>query len=243
MKKLIAVLLIMMITSCQESVVDLVEKSDDKVVYIRMSKFVNGEVLTGGGSGFFISDDGLIVTNCHVVCDADVVLVGVNKKNGFYKAEVLVKNPKRDLALIKIYPGGNSMLNMGNKLEKFKYFDLAFEVKRGESVLAMGSPLGLYGTVTLGIVSHNYRVFPYMSDGYYSDGHYIQSDVDIASGNSGGPLINRKGKVIGVNTFIMNYSGSPTKGATITFSVPSIYILELLEELVEQYNNELKKEL
>lgn len=234
MKKLIVVLLIMMITSCQESVVDLVEKSDDKVVYIRMSKFVNGEVLTGGGSGFFISDDGLIVTNCHVVCDVDVVLVGVNNKNGFYKAEVLVKNPKRDLALIKIYPGGNSMLNMGDKNEKFKYFDLEFETKKGESVLAMGSPLGLYGTVTLGIVTHNYRVFPSISDGYY-----IQTDADIASGNSGGPLINRYGKVIGVNTFIMNYSGSPTKGATITFSVPSIYIIELLEELINQYNEEL----
>ena len=147
-----------------------------------------GHKQEGVGSGFVISQDGYILTNNHVVDDADQIKVKLaNGKE--YEGKVVGRDPKTDLALVKI-DGASDLqpLNLGN----------SEDLKVGSWVVAVGSPFGLEQTVTAGIVSAKGRV---IGSGPYDN--FIQTDASINPGNSGGPLINMKGEVIGINTAII----------------------------------------
>jgi serine protease Do len=160
------------------------------------------QVITGEGSGFFISADGYAVTNNHVVDDAKSVQVTTDDGT-IYTAKVIGTDPKTDLALIKV--DGKS---------DFPYVKFANQAPRvGDWVVAVGNPFGLGGTVTAGIVSARGRD---IGAGPYDD--YIQIDAPINKGNSGGPAFNVDGDVIGVNTAIYSPSGG---SVGIGFDIPA----------------------
>ena len=152
------------------------------------------------GSGFLIDDQGFIVTNNHVVENADQIKVRLYDETE-YDAEVVGRDPKTDIALIKIKPNGNDLqpLNLGN----------SDSLPVGSWVVAIGSPFGLEQTVTAGIVSAKGRI---IGSGPYDD--FIQTDASINPGNSGGPLLNLDGEVVGINTAIV------ASGQGIGFAIP-----------------------
>jgi len=153
-------------------------------------------VVTGQGSGFFISADGYAVTNNHVVDGADKVEVTTDDGK-VYKAKVIGTDARTDLALIKVEGGSN-----------FPFAKLSDGKPRiGDWVLAVGNPFGLGGTVTAGIVSASGRD---IGNGPYDD--FIQIDAPVNKGNSGGPAFNTEGEVMGVNTAI--YSPSAAASAS-----------------------------
>ena len=154
------------------------------------------------GSGFFINKDGYIVTNNHVIEDADKIKVKL--KNGKeYDAKIVGRDAKTEIALIKV--------DSRRDFPTVKLGD-SDDLEIGEWVLAIGSPFGLEHTVTAGIVSAKGRV---IGSGPYDD--FIQTDASINPGNSGGPLINMKGKVVGINTAIFSRSGG---NIGIGFAIP-----------------------
>ncbi|MFQ5788762.1 MAG: trypsin-like peptidase domain-containing protein, partial [Thermodesulfobacteriota bacterium] len=142
----------------------------------------------GLGSGFIISEDGYVVTNNHVVDKADDIEV-ILENGEKYDAEIIGKDPKTDLAILKIEPE--------EKLIALK-FGNSDDLRIGDWVIAIGNPFGLGNTVTAGIVSAEGRV---LGLGSYDD--FIQTDAPINPGNSGGPLFNLEGEVVGVNTAIV----------------------------------------
>jgi serine protease Do len=160
------------------------------------------QIVTGEGSGFFISADGYAVTNNHVVDHAESVQVTMDDGTT-YTAKVVGTDPKTDLALIKVD---------GNK--DFPFVKFSDQKPRiGDWVVAVGNPFGLGGTVTAGIVSASGRD---IGNGPYDD--YIQIDAPINKGNSGGPAFDMNGNVIGVNTAIFSPSGG---SVGIGFDIPS----------------------
>src|SRR3974377_200185 len=159
-------------------------------------------MVTGQGSGFFISADGYAVTNNHVVDSADKVEVTTDDGKT-YTAKVIGTDARTDLALIKVEGGSN-----------FSFAKLSDGKPRiGDWVLAVGNPFGLGGTVTAGIVSANGRD---IGTGPYDD--FIQIDAPVNKGNSGGPAFNTEGEVMCVNTAI--YSPS-ARSVGIAFAVPA----------------------
>lgn len=151
------------------------------------------------GSGFIIDEEGYIVTNNHVIENADKIKVKLNNGKEF-DAEIIGRDPNTDLALIKIKPARHlPVVKMGD----------SDALKVGQWVIAIGSPFGLEHTVTAGIVSAKGRV---IGSGPYDD--FIQTDASINPGNSGGPLINMNGKVVGINTAIV------AGGQGIGFAIP-----------------------
>jgi serine protease Do len=169
------------------------------------------EVVTGQGSGFFISRDGYAVTNNHVVQGAENVQVTTDDSK-IHNAKVIGTDPRTDLALIKV--DGND----------FPFVKLADNSPRvGDWVLAVGNPFGLGGTVTAGIVSARGRD---IGAGPYDD--FIQIDAPVNKGNSGGPTFDVDGNVIGVNTAIFSPSGG---SVGIAFAIPSDTVKSVVEQL------------
>ena len=164
------------------------------------------------GSGFIISDDGYIVTNNHVIKDADQVKVILHDKTE-YEATIIGTDPMTDLALIKIKAKNLKPLKFGS----------SYETEVGSWVVAIGSPFGLEQTVTAGIVSAKGRI---IGSGPYDD--FIQTDASINPGNSGGPLLNLDGEVIGINTAIVR------SGQGIGFAIPSDLATGIIDQLTEQ---------
>ncbi len=174
----------------------------------------DGRVNKALGSGFVIDDQGHIVTNNHVIEDAD--LIEVSFPNGdTYEAALIGRDPATDIAVLKIEAEDIPAVPWGDS-------DAA-EV--GEWVIAIGNPFGYSGSVAAGIISARNRD---ISSGAYDD--FIQTDVAINRGNSGGPLFNMDGEVIGVNTAIL----SPTGGSVgISFSVPAELAQSIAAQLIE----------
>jgi len=165
------------------------------------------------GSGFIIDKEGYIVTNNHVIADADEIKVKLNSGKE-YNAKIIGRDPSTDIALIKIKADSNySIVNLGD----------SDELKVGEWVVAIGNPFGLEHTVTAGIVSAKGRV---IGSGPYDD--FIQTDASINPGNSGGPLINMKGNVVGINTAII------ASGQGIGFAVPVNLAKGVIKQLKEE---------
>ena len=164
------------------------------------------------GSGFIIDQEGYIVTNNHVVENADKIEVILNDEKQF-DAKIVGRDPNTDLALIKI--------KTKQSLPALKFGD-SEQLKVGQWVLAIGSPFGLEHTVTAGIVSAKGRV---IGSGPYDD--FIQTDASINPGNSGGPLLNMDGEVIGINTAIV------AGGQGIGFAIP----VSLAKGIIDQLKN------
>jgi serine protease Do len=172
------------------------------------------------GSGFVLNPEGFILTNHHVVKDATDILVRLSDGREF-KADVVGGDPLTDVALIK-------MPNPPKDLPTVVLGD-SDALQQGDFVLALGSPLGLRDTATLGIVSAKHRggISP-IGTGTYDD--YIQTDAAINPGNSGGPLFNLRGEVVGINTAIVR----PDIGQGIGFAVPVNLAKSLLPQLREK---------
>jgi len=168
----------------------------------------------GLGSGFIVSADGIILTNAHVVADATEVIVKLTDKREF-RAKVIGIDKPSDVAVIKIEAKNLPVVQI----------DRADDVKVGEWVLAIGSPYGFDNTVTSGIVSAKARSLP--GDTYVP---FIQTDVAVNPGNSGGPLFNMKGEVIGINSQIYSRSGG-YQG--LSFAVPIDVALKVQDQLLK----------
>ncbi|MFS8978366.1 DegQ family serine endoprotease [Cupriavidus necator] len=164
----------------------------------------------GVGSGFIISQDGFVMTNAHVVADAETIYVTLPDKREF-KAKLIGSDKRTDVALLKIEASGLPRLPLGD----------SNKIRAGEWVLAIGSPFGLDNSVTAGIVSAKGR-----DTGDYLP--FIQTDVAVNPGNSGGPLINLRGEVIGINSQIYSRSGGYMG---ISFAIPIDEALRVTEQL------------
>ncbi|MBC8337746.1 MAG: Do family serine endopeptidase [Rhodospirillales bacterium] len=170
---------------------------------------------TSLGSGFIIGDGTHVVTNNHVIQDADEITV-VLHDNTRLKAELVGRDPKTDLAVLKIKPEN------GLKGVKFGNSDVS---RVGDWVMAIGNPFGLGGTVTAGIISARGRD---INSGPYDD--FLQTDASINRGNSGGPMFNLKGRVIGINTAIFSPSGG---SVGIGFAIPSSVAEPVINQLIK----------
>ncbi len=165
------------------------------------------------GSGFIIDSSGFIVTNNHVIAEADEVTVRLHD-NSTYKAEIVGRDEKTDLALLKV--------DADKPLPAVKWGN-SDRLRIGDWVMAIGNPFGLGGTVTAGIVSARQRD---INAGPYDD--FIQSDAAINRGNSGGPMFNMDGDVVGVNTAIFSPSGG---SVGIGFAIPSALAANVIRQL------------
>jgi serine protease Do len=166
------------------------------------------------GSGFMINKDGYILTNSHVIENAEEIVVTLAGRKDEYKAKVIGKDSKLDIALIKIDAEDELPIAvLGN----------SDELDIGAWVIAIGNPFGLGGTVTAGIVSAKGRV---IGAGPYDN--FIQTDASINPGNSGGPLFNMKGEVVGINTAII------VGGEGIGFAIPINMVKDILLQLKEE---------
>ena len=207
--------------------VDLVEKVGPSVVNIRTTERAGEaprspfrrrapapqqgeETPRGEGSGFIISADGYVVTNAHVVEGASEVLVTLTDKREF-KARIIGSDERTDVALVKIEATGLPVLKVGD----------VNRLRVGEWVLAIGSPFGLENTVTAGIVSAKQRETG-------SDIAFLQTDVAVNPGNSGGPLISIRGEVVGVNSQILSPVGSYIG---ISFAIPIDEAMRVVDQL------------
>ncbi|XP_064176738.1 serine protease HTRA1B [Anguilla rostrata] len=195
-------------------IADVVEKIAPAVVHIELYRkmvFSKREVAVASGSGFVVSEDGLIVTNAHVVANKHRVKVEL-KSGATYDAKIKDVDEKADIALIKIdTPMKLPVLLLGRSAD----------LRPGEFVVAIGSPFSLQNTVTTGIVSTTQRGGKELGL-RNSDMDYIQTDAIINYGNSGGPLVNLDGEVIGINTLKVT--------AGISFAIPSDKIRQFLAE-------------
>jgi serine protease Do len=167
------------------------------------------------GSGFVIDSSGIVVTNNHVIAEADEITVIFNDGSRL-KADLIGKDQKTDIALLRVKPE--------KPLKAVKFGD-SEKLRLGEWVVAIGNPFSLGGTVTAGIVSARNRD---IQSGPYDN--YIQTDAAINRGNSGGPLFNLEGEVIGVNTAIISPSGG---SIGIGFAVPSKTAMPVIDQLTQ----------
>ena len=171
--------------------------------------------MTGLGSGFIIDKAGIIVTNNHVIEGADEITVIMSDQTEF-TAELLGRDPKADLAVLKIEPGQTELTAV-----QWGDSDL---MRVGDWSIAIGNPLGLGGTVTAGIISAISRDLrgssPYVK--------FLQTDASINRGNSGGPLFNVEGKVIGINTAIISQTGG---SIGLGFAIPSNSAKKIVQQL------------
>ena len=166
------------------------------------------------GSGFIIDEKGILITNNHVIQDAEDIVVRVGGEKE-YKAKIIGADPLSDIAVLQI--------NSKDKFTPVK-FGNSDKARIGDWVIAIGNPFGLGGTVTSGIISARNR-----SIGLSRYEDYIQTDASINSGNSGGPLFNMDGDVIGINTAILGKGGS----IGIGFSIPSNSAKKVIDQLIK----------
>jgi Do/DeqQ family serine protease len=214
-----------------ENFVEASEKSRNSVVFIetlneveyRMGGWMDwffeprSSQRVGSGSGVVFSEDGYIVTNNHVISDADEITVITGKRS--YNAELIGRDPSSDLAVIKINSEDLPAISKGN----------SEEVKVGEWVLAVGNPFNLTSTVTAGIVSAKGRNINILRDRFPIES-FIQTDAAINPGNSGGALVNSNGELIGINTAILSRTGSY---AGYGFAIPVNIVKKVFNDIVK----------
>lgn len=196
-------------------IIDAVDKTKNAVVKINVfKKDKDGKLRpSGSGSGFIFSSDGLVFTNSHVVEGAEKIMVGLLNENEI-EGFLIGKDPDTDLAILKIYTEGYSVAKLGD----------AQQLQIGQFVIAIGNPYGYQHTVTTGVVSALGRTLQTQS-GRLVD-NVIQSDAALNPGNSGGPMINTEGEVVGVNTAMI-------QGAQgLSFSVDINTAKEIASQLI-----------
>jgi serine protease Do len=172
-----------------------------------------GQERVGLGSGFIISPDGYILTNGHVVADSDDVTVRLSDAKREFKAKVVGVDRRTDVALIKVDARDLPTAKLGN----------SSQVEPGQWVAAIGSPFGFDNTITAGIVSATRRALP--DESFVP---FIQTDVAVNPGNSGGPLINLKGEVVGINSMIYSRTGGYMG---VSFAIPIEVALDVAKQL------------
>ncbi|MGC1727905.1 MAG: DegQ family serine endoprotease [Steroidobacteraceae bacterium] len=174
----------------------------------------NQPPVKGAGSGFIVSPDGYILTNTHVVADAEEVTVRLTDRREF-QAKVIGADERTDVAVIKINASNLPTVKLGDPAR----------IKPGQWVLAIGSPFGFENSVTAGIISATARSLP--SDNYVP---FIQTDVAVNPGNSGGPLFNMAGEVIGINSQIFSRTGG---FMGLSFAIPIDVARNVEEQLIK----------
>ena len=179
-----------------------------------MPSMPDGPQGISAGSGFIISEDGYVLTNHHVVDGADEVTVRLSDRREF-EAEVVGSDQQSDVALLKIDASGLPALRIGESAQ----------LQPGEWVVAIGSPFGLDHSVTAGIVSAVGRMNPYANQRYVP---FIQTDVAINRGNSGGPLLDTRGQVVGINSQIFSNSGGYMG---VSFAIPIDTAMNAVQQL------------
>jgi serine protease Do len=172
--------------------------------------------LRGSGSGFVVTSDGYILTNAHVVADADQVTVKLNNRRE-YPAKVIGVDQRTDVAVIKIEAKDLATVKIGDPAK----------LKPGEWVLAIGSPFGFENSATAGIVSATSRTLPGGDSNYVP---FIQTDVAVNPGNSGGPLFNLQGEVVGINSQIFSKSGGYMG---LSFAIPIDVAMDVRDQLTK----------
>ncbi|MEP1035180.1 trypsin-like peptidase domain-containing protein [Ekhidna sp.] len=214
-----------------ENFVDASKKSTGSVVFIQTLSEVDyrtggwmdwffeprSSQQIGSGSGVVFAEDGYIVTNNHVIMDADEITVIAGKRS--YRAELVGRDPSSDLAVIKINSNELPAIAKGN----------SEQVQVGEWVLAVGNPFNLTSTVTAGIVSAKGRNINILRDKFPIES-FIQTDAAINPGNSGGALVNANGELIGINTAILSRTGSY---AGYGFAIPVNIVKKVFNDLIK----------
>jgi S1-C subfamily serine protease len=180
--------------------------------------FYGAVPVEGSGSGFIVNDDGTIVTNHHVVAEAQEIQVTLADRTS-YTAQLVGQDPLSDLAVLRIDPGDRELptLPLGD----------SGQLQVGQTVLAIGNPFGFQGTLTKGVISALERTIRTQSGALLDES--IQTDAAINRGNSGGPLLDSQGRVIGVNTVIFSPSGG---SVGIGFAIPVNTLKFVLNDLV-----------
>ena len=202
--------------SYEYSLIDIFEKSEESIVQVSV---LRGESDGGMGSGFVYSDEGYVITNQHVVQDAEKVMITFLDGEA-YIGNVVGSDRDLDIAVVKVEP-------TNTYLQPIKIGDSS-ELKVGEKIAAIGNPFGLSGSMTSGIVSQMGRLLPQETG--YSIPDVIQTAAAINPGNSGGPLINMKGEVVGINTAIQSATG---EFSGIGFAVPSNTVKKVVPVLIQ----------
>lgn len=209
-----------------EVLTSVYQRASPAVVYIEaIASGEGGEALIASGSGFVIDPEGHIVTNAHVIEQADYLQVSF-ADGTVTRAEVLGKDPYSDLAVMRVdIPQAQLWpLELGD----------SDTLRVGQRVIAIGNPFGLEGTMTVGIISALGRSLPAQvlaGEGYFSNPDIIQTDATINPGNSGGPLLDLHGRVIGVNTAIRSDTGV---NAGVGFAVPVNTLKRVVPHLIEE---------
>ena len=202
--------------SYEYSLIDIFEKSEASIVQVSV---VRGESDGGMGSGFVYSDEGYVITNQHVVQDAERVMITFLDGEA-YIGNVIGTDRDLDIAVVKVEP-------TNTYLQPIKIGDSS-KLKVGEKIAAIGNPFGLSGSMTSVIVSQMGRLLPQETG--YSIPDVIQTDAAINPGNSGGPLINMKGEVVGINTAIQSATG---EFSGIGFAVPANTVKKVVPVLIQ----------
>jgi len=200
---------------------EIFERSEEGVVRVNVVKEDEILGINGVGSGFVFDTNGHIITNAHVVENADEINVTFLDGRS-YKAKIIGIDPFTDLAVIKVEANPSLLqpLPLGD----------SSNLKVGMEVVAIGNPFGLSGSMTSGIVSQLGRLLPSQDTGF-SIPDVIQTDAAINPGNSGGPLLNLKAEVIGINTAIQSTTGEFTG---VGFAIPSKTISKIVPDLIDK---------
>ena len=206
-------------TSSKFSLMEIFEKTEASVVQVNV-RSADGRIMPGNmGSGFVYSDDGYIITNNHVIDNAEKVTITFLDGES-YIAQIIGTDSDLDLAVLKVQTGSTY-------LQPIPIGDSS-KLKVGQEIAAIGNPFGLSGSMTSGIISQMGRLLP--QDSGYSIPDVIQTDAAINPGNSGGPLLNMKGEVVGINTAIQSATGEFTG---VGFAVPSNTVKKVIPVLIE----------
>ncbi len=201
------------------SLIEIFEKSEAGVVKVNVQRGGTEDVTGGIGSGFVFDKKGHIISNAHVVKDANkVVITFLDGKS--YNADIIGIDEYTDIAVIKV----NADLSL---LYPLPIGDSS-NLKVGEEIAAIGNPFGLSGSMTSGIISQLGRLLPTSSN--YQIPDVIQTDAAINPGNSGGPLLNMRGEIVGINTAIQSTTGEFTG---VGFSIPSQTIAKIVPTLIK----------
>ncbi|BDQ31283.1 MAG: trypsin-like peptidase domain-containing protein [Nitrosopumilus sp.] len=202
------------------SLIEIFEKSEPGVVRVNVQRSETADIANGVGSGFVFDKIGHIITNAHVVKDANKVTITFLDGRS-YNAEIIGSDEFTDIAVVKV----NADLELLHPLSLGDSSNL----KVGEQIAAIGNPFGLSGSMTSGIVSQLGRLLP--SGNGYSIPDVIQTDAAINPGNSGGPLINMHGGIVGINTAIQSATGEFTG---VGFAIPSQTVAKIVPILIEK---------
>jgi S1-C subfamily serine protease len=201
------------------SLIEIFEKSEAGVVRVNVQRGETEDVTGGLGSGFVFDKKGHIISNAHVVKDANKVVVTFLDGRS-YNADIIGIDEYTDIAVIKV----NADLSLLHPLS----IGDSSNLKVGEEIAAIGNPFGLSGSMTSGIISQLGRLLPTESN--YRIPDVIQTDAAINPGNSGGPLLNMRGEIVGINTAIQSTTGSNTG---VGFSIPSQTVAKIVPTLIE----------